>query len=217
MRLPEKHIVCPNRELVQEIVSSGEPCVALTAHTGNWELMAAYMVSLGVPLRTVARPARGAFSHALLRVLREKWGVKSLWRAGGISLGIPRSLRDGETLAALIDQDTRVKGEFSSFFGTPAKTPSTLIRLGKKKGARFVTAFNVRREDGTFLIRIEEIPAKLSTEAMLDLYHERLETLLREHPSQWVWFHKRWRSLESGERLSGKEYKEKLRKQVENQ
>lgn len=216
LKRPERWICCPDKNFILNVVQQETPCIALTAHTGNWELMAAYMVSLGVPLRTVARPARGLVLQALLRQLRERWGVKSLWRAenGGVSLGIPRALKQRETLAALIDQDTRVKGEFSHFFGVPAKTPTSLIRIGKKKGARFVTAFNVRRDDGTFLIRVQEIPSDLKVHEILDLYHTRLEHILREHPDQWVWFHKRWRSLESGERLSGEKYLKLLQEQA---
>ena len=53
---------------------------------------------------------------------------------------------------------------------------------------------------------IEEFDSTLSAEEILSEYNRRLAELLRRFPSQWVWFHKRWRSRPTGERLSSREY-----------
>lgn len=207
--------------------SKKQPIVVLTAHTGNWELLAALFTSQGVEVSAMARKARRAtLQHALLR-LREEYGVNTIWRSdrSGTRELIAR-MRRGSVVAALIDQDTAVTSELSDFFGTPAKTPCSLISLGIREKALFYTAFIVRRGDD-FEVSIAPIDYKQGENAdathghsreqalqrILRIYHDRLEALIRDNPSQWVWFHKRWRSS-SGTTLSSRAYIEELERLV---
>ncbi len=113
-------------------------------------------------------------------------------------------------MAALIDQDTRVDSVFVPFLGTPAKTPSALVDLGKRYNARFVSAFIIRTKGTHFEIHTEELDSSKSTEEILAEYHRNLERLIRERPDQWVWIHKRWRSDPSGTTLGTRDYLKKL-------
>ena len=203
----EQRLDCPNRRLAETIAQRGRPVIALTAHTGNWELLAAYMVALGVPLATVGRQARGRLLQLVLAHLRARYGVRTLWRAGRSGLReLAEELRPGRVIAALIDQDTYVRSEAIPFFGMPARTPSGLVEFGKKHDALFVTAFIVRTAHGRYRIQVEEIDPSLPTTKILAVVNQRLEDLLRHYPEQWVWFHKRWRGRADGTRMSSAEY-----------
>ncbi|MCI5065141.1 lysophospholipid acyltransferase family protein [bacterium] len=200
-------IACEDIELVQQLRDSGEPILALTAHFGNWELMAGHICSLGIPVVTVAREARNARLQTLLREQREELGVTTIWRGGKTAQKeLITAFREARTVAALIDQDTRVSGAFSPFFGREVITPSALIDLARRTGAQIVTAFCLREPSGSYLVRVTPLSPTLSTEEILSLYHKRLEDVIRSAPEQWVWFHKRWRTLPEGGRLSSKQY-----------
>ena len=204
---PERFIDCPRRDLAETVAARGKPVIALTAHTGNWELLAAYMVSLGVPLVTVGRQARGRHLQHVLAGLRARYGVRTLWRGGREGLrDLVRELQPGKVVAALIDQDTYVRSECVPFFSLPARTPSGLVDLGKKRGAIFVSAFIFREAGGRYTIHLEELDGARSTAQILTEYNRRLELLLRSYPAQWVWFHKRWRGSADGRRMSSTEY-----------
>ena len=209
---PSQFIYCEDESLIQHYIESDKATVALTAHLGNWELLAAYMCLLGVPVVTIARAARKAVLHEFLRDKRESYGVSTIWR-GGISAQkeIVRALESGKTVAALIDQDTYVSGQPSEFFSHFVQTPSALVELAKRSNANLVTAFNYRDEDGRYRVEVKELNTELSVSEIIDLYNQRLEEVIRKAPEQWVWFHKRWRSLPSGERLSSTEYMEFLK------
>lgn len=212
----ESHrISAPQWEKVESWLNDSRPLVALTAHTGNWDLLAAYTISRGVPLTTVGREARNPAAQEILRSIRDGYGIETIWRSD--RSGVKRLLgcmRDRRTVAALIDQDTHVESAYVPFFGEPARTPSALIGLGQKCNARFVSAFMFRTGRGRFETFIEELDSSLSPEELLTEYNRRLAALLRRFPTQWVWFHKRWRSRPSGETLRSREYLRWLREKI---
>jgi KDO2-lipid IV(A) lauroyltransferase len=201
-------VSCSNWEEIFGVFTAGAPVIALTAHTGNWDLLAAYTIARGVPLTTIGREARSPVLQEVLKGVRGAYGVETIWRSdrSGVKRLIER-LRQGGVVAALIDQDTRVESSFVPFFGTPAKTPNALVALGKRCNARFIKAFLFQTGPHHFEIFAEEIPpGHTSDDAILAEYNTRLEGLIRRFPEQWVWFHKRWRSQPGLGTLSSHEY-----------
>lgn len=203
--------------LVEQLLARGRGVVALTAHTGNWDLLGAYFAHRGVPVSTVAREVRSAPLQKLLAELRERYRIRTIWRLNRNGVrDIVRVLKENGVLAALIDQDTYVTSVFSSFFGRAARTPSSLVELALKLDSAIVSVFIVRVGLCRYRIELEEIPRPQGSSPqavleVLEIYHQRLERLLRRYPWQWVWFHKRWRSTEDGVRLSTREYLASLR------
>ena len=205
-------ISCPQWDQVASWRASGRPIVALTAHTGNWDLLGAYIVHRGLPLTVVARSARSPTMQGLLERLRSRPGLTTLWRSDRSGVrSIVNTLTQGGIVAGLIDQDTRVASQLIPFFGSIARTPSSLVELGKRSHAIFVSAFIVREANGTFTVFLEQIDDSRSVAETLQCYHERLEEIIRRYPHQWVWFHKRWRTDNGGKRRSSREYLDWLR------
>jgi KDO2-lipid IV(A) lauroyltransferase len=211
---PLSHITCQNWDVVEGWLAEGRPIVALTGHTGNWDLLAAYVIARGVGVTTIGREARSPVAQELLRSIRDSYGVETIWRSDRSGLKrIVHCLREKRVLAALIDQDTRVESDYVPFFGTPAKTPSSLVALGKKFNARFVTAFIFQTGSSSFELFVEEIKDDAESASILTEYSRRLELLIRRYPEQWVWFHKRWRTQPGQETMGTTRYLEWLTEQ----
>ena len=211
LKPPFTHISCPQWDAILEWTKEDRPIIALTAHTGNWDLLGAYTIARGIPLATVGKEARNPNVQVALRSMREAYGIDTIWRSD--RSGIKRIVgcfKERRVMAALIDQDTRVDSVFVPFLGTPAKTPSALVDLGKRYNARFVSAFIIRTKGTHFEIHTEELDSSKSTEEILAEYHCNLERLIHERPDQWVWIHKRWRSDPSGTTLGTRDYLKKL-------
>jgi len=203
----ESAIRCHNWPEIRAWFNDNRPIVALTAHTGNWDLLAAYIIAEGIPLTTIGREARHPIAQSLLKNIRDRYGIETIWRSD--RSGVKRlleCLRERRTIAALIDQDTRVDSVMVPFFGSPAKTPSSLIAMGHKANARFVTAFLFRTSSRTCEVFVEELPDSSDDKALLAEYNRRLEALIRRFPDQWVWFHKRWRTQTNGDTLPTRDY-----------
>ena len=203
--------VCDNLPEIQSWRREERPLIALTAHLGNWDLLAAWFIAQGIPITTIGRTARRGAVQELLQEMRQSYGVKTLWRGAdggekGVLRELLRDLSQGRVIAALLDQDTRVDSILVPFFGLEAKTPHSLVELGLRRKARFVSAFLVRASRSTYRIHVQELPPHQQASDVLLSYHRHLEESIRCHPEQWVWFHKRWRTLASGETLSSKQY-----------
>ena len=210
-----KYISCPDLDLVARIHSEKRPVLALTGHLANWDLLAAWTISQGFDLVTVGREAQSAAFQAALTRIRTGYGIQTIWR------GDPKGLRKlvghfrrGGVVAALLDQDTSVVSQLIPFFGYAARTPSSLVELALKFNATIVTVFGTRDSFQHYTIRVQEIEAPEETGQILSIFNQRLEAFIRAYPEQWVWMHKRWRSLDSGERLSSQDYLKYLEKRL---
>jgi len=171
------------------------------------------MIHRGIPITTIGREARAPVAQRILAQIRLDYGIETIWRSDRRALKrLMECLRERRVVAALIDQDTRVDSVYVPFFGVACKTPSALVAMGRRANARFVSVFLFRVGFMRYQVFAEAFPDDGTEEDILRIYNERLEGLLRRFPSQWVWFHKRWRSRPDGGVLSSGEYLASLRR-----
>ncbi len=184
--------------------------VLITAHLGNWELLAVAMSAAGFPLSIVQRDRDDSGLGALVERHRGAGGAELLGR-GNAARAALRAIKDGRLLVAPLDQNTpRNEGVFVPFFGRLACTRSGPIRIAMRTGAPVMTAFLFRKPDGRHhLVRVSP-PLDLlrGKEAASDPEAIRenvarvtrvIEAAIREAPEQWTWSHRRWRTQPEGE------------------
>jgi KDO2-lipid IV(A) lauroyltransferase len=180
---------------VQAARATGHPLLFLTAHCGNWELIATVVHNGGISPAAVARPLDDPALQKIVVDLRLHFGTTTIARGTrGAARQLLETLRRGGALAMLIDQDTKVDGVWVPFFGRPAFTPVGAAEIALRQHAQVIPSFIFRREDGTHLVQF--LPALDLPDDPRDataLMTERVEEQIRRHPEQWVWWHKRWR------------------------
>lgn len=202
-----QHYVDADWKQMDEVLTRNRPIIILSAHTGNWELLAACSVKRGYKVSVVGKEAQNAGLQKLLRGIRQQYGVKTIWKSGGTAVQeIITALKAKESVAALIDQDTKVTSVMVDFFGRPAACPATLIEIGKEHNAIFIAPLIFRTSSNHYKISLTEIDSTKSTKEILQEFNQLLEKSIRLNPAQWVWFHKRWRTQVDGKRLSSSEY-----------
>ncbi len=194
--------------MLDRLAAGGGPAIAVTAHLGNWELAAAYVARRGIRLRVVATRFRDPRVDGLLVSLRAASGVETIHRDEG-ARPVLKALRDGCLLGLLIDQDTDVDGCFVDFFGRPAFTTRGPGVLHLATGAPVFTLFCVRGGDGRYDLTVEPpLPAapsglkgaekEAATVRVVAEASRRIEAAIRRHPTQWVWWHRRWKTQPPG-------------------
>lgn len=186
------------KENLDRALSQRKGVIALTGHVGNWELLAAYFSMQGYTVNVVASPLRDPRLNRLVTNMRKQVGLRVVDRSKGL-LEAVRCLRRGEILGVLIDQDTSVESVFVNFMGIPAKTAIGPVRLAKQTGAKIVPLAMLMGDDGNYRIEIKE-PIELdgedvSIEASVERCSKEIEDFIRRAPAQWVWMHKRWKSV----------------------
>ena len=189
-----------NMEILSSVLKNSG-AIFLTSHTGCWELLGSYLVAEGIPLAVIARKFYDERLEKVLFGIREGTGMKVISR-GENTREIIRALKEGYGVGVLIDQDTKVKGAFVDFFGKPAYTPTGPAYLALRYGVPVVPVFTYRDKDDFHHACIgDPIPIPDSGDNEKDIVEltarcsKATENFIREHPEQWVWFHKRWKTL----------------------
>jgi KDO2-lipid IV(A) lauroyltransferase len=176
----------------------GAGVIALTGHIGNWEMMGAYFAMMGYPVNVVATTLRDDRLNDVIVGIREKSGMKVLERRKG-TIGAMRCLKRGEILGVLIDQDTSVESVEVEFLGVPAKTAVGPVRLSAKTGAAVLPAAMLMTRDGKYHVEIKEPLCLIGKPRTLiedvSKCARAVEDFILKQPKQWVWMHKRWKSV----------------------
>ncbi len=186
-------------EKVKDALSEGHGVVILTGHVGNWEWMAASVALNGLPTTTIVKPQPNAQHTRILNEYRELVGVEVFSRGTSELLAAARALKKGKILGFLADQDAGPGGAFIDFFGRKASTPLGPAVFAHKFLSPVVPLFIVRREDGRHRLIAGDIMRYEDTgntdEDLLNLTKKMtkfVENVIRENPTQWLWFQKRW-------------------------
>lgn len=187
-------------ERYERAVAPGCGAVVAIAHFGNWELLARACSRRGVRLSVIGRRLRGRWNQWLLRA-RAEAGTRSLPDRGA-SADALALLRRGEVLAVAVDQNMLPKrGIFVDFFGTPACTTPAAAVYALRAGVPLLAAFPVRQPDGRHVVKVlgpfEAPPGARGHEAVRALTQAvtaAVEEVVRAHPAQWYWLHRRWKT-----------------------
>jgi KDO2-lipid IV(A) lauroyltransferase len=191
--------------LLRAAQAEGKGVVLVTGHLDNWELFARRIARLGLPCGTVAKEAQDPRLTALLERSRQEAGVRVFWRGSPMSAReLLRFLREGGMLGILIDQDTKVAGQFVPFFGRPAFTPRAAGDLAARTGAAMFFGCAHRVGPGLHEVVVRRIDPPRSGDREQDSLAftaeatRIIESEIRAHPEEWVWMHPRWRTQPAG-------------------
>jgi Kdo2-lipid IVA lauroyltransferase/acyltransferase len=189
-------------EHCQEAWERGKGVLFLTGHLGNWEIMA---LSQGYrktpPLAFVARPLDNPYFDRWVNRIRTRSGNRLIRKRGALR-PVLRSLREGYAVGMLMDQKVLgSQGVWVDFFFHPAGTSAAIAYLAVRTGAPVVPIYAVRDPSGgTHTVYTEpEVPVSRTGRVDLDVLEttrrcqKRLESIIRKHPDQWFWMHRRWR------------------------
>jgi Kdo2-lipid IVA lauroyltransferase/acyltransferase len=176
-------------------------CLIYSAHLGNWELaFLALSAQLNHSIMTVAKPIKWKLAHNWLTALRSRFGNKVFYKDGAMPLMI-RALRDGRTVAVLIDQGVRRKEAVEvTFFGKRTLATPAAALLALRCRMPVVPIICTRAADGHYFVKVKPPVALTRTASLRQDIHDytqllmnTLEDAIRDHPEQWFWFHKRWK------------------------
>ena len=182
-------------------VLGDRPVLLVTAHYGNWEVAGYVTGVVGIKSSAIARDLDNPHLDRFLRKFRQKTGQAILSKTGDFDR-ITAVLASGGIIATLGDQDAGPKGMFVEFFNRPASTHKAVALLAMQHDAVMVV-LGVPRI-GTpmkFALDVEEVidPRDYSggrsdaVRAMTLRFTKAIERMVRRHPEQYFWLHRRWK------------------------
>jgi len=203
----EKVVILEGHENFLEGQRRGKGVLYLTGHIGAWELSSFAHALYGYPLHYMARPLDNKRLDALVNQYRCSSGNKPIYKNESARVML-KILRDSGTIGILADQNTMPsEGVFVDFFGTAACTTTGLARVALHTGAAVVPGYaywdetiqkyRLRFEPPVELIRTGDTEHDVFENTQR--FAKVIEGIIRKHPDQWVWVHKRWKTRPKGE------------------
>jgi KDO2-lipid IV(A) lauroyltransferase len=196
-------------ERLLKIMARGTGVIGITGHLGSWELTGYCAANSGVPVYALYRPLKNRFLDRHLRSVREHGGMLVYEKTDALR-GMIRALRAGKAVALLMDQDGSGLGVYVPFFGRLASTLPTAARIARRTGSAIVPVTCYRLPGRTrHSLRIgPEVEQADTGDDERDVLvttrrcNRALEQAILEHPAQWLWRHRRWRTRPGVEQVS---------------
>ena len=205
----EKHIRIEGLEhLRRSERERGLGVLAFTGHFGSWELASHAYCTLIAPMAFIVRPLSDPAWDRIVSERRERAGNRVIRKIDSAKEVI-REVRRGTMVGILADQNVdRHKGVLVDFFSKKAYTSYGIARMALAIRTNIHPAFLFRDPRRKFhhTLRfgpaIPMDPSAPREEEVLRLTrrcNEELEKVIREDPTQWLWFHRRWKTRPPGE------------------
>lgn len=189
----------------------GKGVIFLTAHLGNWELMAVVYALWGHPVNIVVRGMDSPCLDEFIREVRTECGNRVIDKKTSMRKLLD-VLKGGGIVGILLDQNvTWSEGVFVDFFGRLACTNKGLALLAMVSGAPVIPTFIVRKGGGRHEVILgEEVEVRVTGDKKRDIlvntarFTKVIEDFIRRYPEQWFWIHQRWKSRPEGDPRKGR-------------
>ncbi len=181
----------------------------LSLHLGNGDFGVAAISRMGWPVSLISKVFKTKWLNDLWFGMRARHGTQFISPEKS-SFQILRSLKAKRAIFFVLDQFMGPPvGCKTKFFGRETGTAMGLAIMAHRSGSPVVPAYTYREEDGRHVIVFEpEVPwqdassvhGRESTHdeniaGMTQVYTDRIEQMIRRHPEQWMWIHRRWKNF----------------------
>lgn len=175
----------------------------LTAHFGNWELLAHFVAKHGYPMLVIGRKGNNPLiEERLTAPFRKLYGNALAYKEQAISAMVKTIKKQGIT-GMLIDQKAGGANSVkTTFFGNSVDTVTSTALLKLRYDPAVVPLFMARQSDGRYKVIMGscaeiDLPETLSDDEKIarltQHYNDIIEEVVRAYPEQWFWMHDRWR------------------------
>ena len=192
----ENFLKIEGMENLKRIKDNNKPCVFISGHFNNFELMAMQIEKSGINLAAIYRPLNNIFLNEIMEKIRKKYICKYQIKKGIGGLKKLISLKKKNFSTALMIDQRVSEGILSNFFNHKALTTTIPAQLVKKFDIPVVPVYIERIENITFKIKIQR-PITFSKEANIEEITAELNSILEKmilnNPNQWIWSHNRWK------------------------
>jgi len=190
-----------------QYTASKKPVILITGHFGNWEMVGYTMATMGFPPVGVARALDNPYINDYILRLRERNGLKILFKQGMTDEAIA-TLRENRILGFIADQDAGRRGFFVDFFGRKASAYKSIAYLAMEMNVRIYVGGAFRTGNKcryrfvmTDVIDPADFPKSVDgAMAITQRYTTGIEKVVRMAPEQYLWVHRRWKTRPPEER-----------------
>jgi KDO2-lipid IV(A) lauroyltransferase len=195
-----RRVPLEGREHLEKAAAGGRGFLVLIPHLSSLELALRAAPAHGIPICVMTKPASNPMIDAHLNAERERAGASVLAHRRVLDAAMD-ALRGERPLVISNDQyERRGRAVEAAFFGHRVPTGRGVATLSLRTGAPVVPVYIAREgpERCRLVCRpsIEPVRASAYREDVLRMterYNREIEEIVRLHPEQYLWSHKRFR------------------------
>jgi KDO2-lipid IV(A) lauroyltransferase len=172
--------------------------VMVSAHYGNWELMAMAFGVMMNPVTIIVKRLHNEQVDRKMNEYRTMRGNSVVYPQQSVREGL-RLLQNGGTLAILGDQSDPDEVNFGEFLGRRAAMFYGPAFFALRARVPMFMPFCISNGDGRYTIHVRQIDTSGLTFNKEDIatlaarYTSEIEAQIRRRPEEWFWLHDRWK------------------------
>ncbi len=216
-------ITIEGKDNLDRALARGRGVIAVSAHIGNYALIAQKLTREGYDFMMVVRDIKtmaGSSVYARGRELMEFSSITTRPERKFFKEAL-KVLKGNGILCLISDENKRRGGIFVDFFGHQASTAPGPAALAVRTGAQIIPVFIVRNKNDSQRIIIDRAiewePSGDNDHDMREItskFTKVIEGHVRNDLSQWLWTNWRWRTQPWGQSDEAKIKKSRRRKSI---
>lgn len=194
-----KRIEIIGYENVVELQKQRQPFLLFTGHFANWEIVLKVIYKLYPKFAVVYRRANNPYMDKLINKSRNNKDYRLVPKGYEGRIGLIRALKQRESIVMLVDQKMN-EGIEVPFLGRSAMTPVAIAKIALQFQYPIIPAQIVRTKGSNFRFIIHpqlQFDTISSPETgyynIMLMINNILGKWVKQNPSQWFWFHNRWK------------------------
>jgi len=205
-------------EYLDQALERGKGVVAISAHLGNFTLMAIRLAKEGYPLSIVTKYSKNPKIVKFITSYADSVGIESIPdkpRMACVAQSL-KALKENRILMIHIDLNAPTTEAWVDFFGYLVPTYKGPVVLSSRTGAPILPIFTVRNADQYHHVMIyPPLDLDVTENRERDIHTntakitKTVEAMIMKYPEQWWWIHprfKRARDIQTGRRLAPKHF-----------
>lgn len=202
----EENVVFEGWENVEKARAQGKGMFFLTLHLGNGDLAANAIALRGQEISIITKRFKTQWFNDLWFSIRGAGGVQYIdAHAPNNAFEILKALKRNAALVFVLDQYMgKPFGVATTFFGRRTGTAYGLALFALKTKAPILPIYTFEGEDKKLHIVVQpamDTAASVSEDKdesirrLTQTFNDKLEEIVRQHPEQWMWVHRRWKDF----------------------
>lgn len=202
-----RNVVFEGWDVLEAAKAKGKGIYLLSLHMGAYDIAATMMPMRGHETYLISKFMKTRWLNDLWFSVRGARGMKFIEPHGDrTAFDILKAIRRNAGVIFVLDQFMgRPYGIETEFFGKKTGTAYGLGLFVMKTGSPVVPVYSFEGADGKLhlVFRPEIETASLidgnkeaSLKRLTQRFNDVLEDIVREHPEEWLWVHRRWKDFE---------------------
>ena len=194
----DDRLILDIRQPLEACGNPSRPCVIVTAHQSNWEVVCSAMAKLGIRNVSLYSPPSNPLLDRMLLESRQALNSELLPRDNSARL-LMRALKKGQSVAMVMDRRVD-EGKFIRFFGHDKLSTIMPAKLALKLNCDLVPVQVERLQDAHYRVTfhppivLEDTGVDETTQAidMIQQVHHQFENWIRQQPEDWFCSKRLW-------------------------